>query len=121
MRPVLIVLALGLIAGIAAATIALAAGPSFTVRCMHSGGPAILPKYGTYYFFLPEDQVKGYACNLPGRPCQITAKDASTIVFQTPGDAPDVIKIDLSNGVIQHKTATGLEATFACRQIPNNS
>lgn len=121
MRPVLIALALGLIAGIAAATIALAAGPSFTVRCMHSGGPAILPKYGTYYFFLPEDQVKGYACNLPGRPCQITAKDASTIVFQTPGDAPDVIKIDLSNGVIQHKTATGLEATFACRQIPNNS
>jgi hypothetical protein len=121
MRAVLIVVVLGLVAGIAAATIALAAGPSFTVRCMHNGGPAILPKYGTYYFFLPEDQVKGYACNIPGRPCQIVSQNASTVVFQTPGDAPDVIRIDLSNGAILHKTAAGLEATFACRQVPNNS
>jgi hypothetical protein len=121
MRPVLTVVVLGLIAGIAAATIAVAAGPSFTVRCMHTSGPTTLPKYGTYYFFLPESQVKGYACSNPGRPCQIVSRDAAAIVFQTPGQAPDTIKIDLSNGAIQHKTVTGLESTFACRQVPNNS
>jgi hypothetical protein len=49
MRTILTALVLGLVAGgLAAATIAYAAGPTFTVRCMHTGGPQILPKYGTY-------------------------------------------------------------------------
>jgi len=120
MRPVATALVLGLaLAGVT--TFAHAAEPTFTVRCMHTAGPKILPKYGTYYFFLKEAQVKGYACSIPGQPCKIVGQDANTIAFQTPGEAPDKITIDLRNGAIQHKTASGLQATFACRQVPNNT
>jgi hypothetical protein len=122
MRALTTTLALGLaLAGVA--TFAYAAGgePTFTVRCMQTSGPKILPKYGTYYFFLKEAQVKGYACSIPGRPCKIVSQDANTIAFQTPGDAPDRMTIDLRNGAIQHTTAQGLQATFACRQVPNNT
>jgi hypothetical protein len=65
--------------------------------------------------------VKGYACNVPGLPCSITGQNATMITFQTPGDAPDIMSIDLRNGAVEHKTAKGLTATFACRQIPNGS
>lgn len=120
MRATTVTLALGLaLAGVA--TLAHAGEPTFTVRCMQTSGPKILPKYGTYYFFLKESQVKGYACSVPGRPCRIVNQDANTIAFQTPGDAPDRMTIDLRNGAIQHTTASGLQATFACRQVPNNS
>lgn len=105
----------------AAGTVAFAkvGEPSFTVRCMQTAGPKILPKYGTYHFFLPEAQVKGYACSIPGQPCKIVGQTATAIAFQTPGDAPDKMTIDLRNGAIQHTTSSGLQATFACRQIPN--
>lgn len=120
MRPITNALALGLgLAGVA--TFAQAGGPTFTVRCMQTAGPKILPKYGTYYFFLKEGQVKGYACSVPGRPCTIVGQDANIITFQTPGEAPDRMTIDLRNGAIQHTTAQGLQATFACRQVPNDT
>lgn len=120
MRPLMTVMTLGLM-GLCAASLAHAGPPTFTVRCMHTAGPKITPKYGTYYFFLKEGQVKGYACSLPGRPCQIISQDSTTIVFQTPGDDPDTLSIDLRTGAIQHTTAKGEQATFACRQVPNNS
>jgi hypothetical protein len=120
MRSITTALALGLaLAGVA--TLAHAGEATFTVRCMHTAGPKILPKYGTYYFFLKEAQVKGYACSVPGQPCKIVSQDANTIAFQTPGEAPDRMTIDLRNGAIQHKTASGLQATFACRQVPNGT
>jgi hypothetical protein len=103
-----------------AAAIALAGEPSFTVRCKHTGGPKLLPKYGTYYFFLTEGQVKGYACSIPGRPCMITNRSATAIGFETPGDDPAKMTIDLRTGSIEHVTALGEHATFACRQIANN-
>ncbi|MBL9096785.1 MAG: hypothetical protein JNK07_07645 [Alphaproteobacteria bacterium] len=121
MRPVTKALALGLAACALTATAVFAAGPTFSVRCMQTAGPQILPKYGTYYFFLPEAQVKGYACSIPGRPCPIVSRDATTIVFKTPGETPDTMSIDLRNGAIQHKTHSGLEANYACRQIANPS
>ena len=119
MRLRTISLAIGLICG--AAALAHAAGPSFTVRCMHTAGPKILPKYGTYYFLLPEGQVKGYGCAFPGRPCTIVSQTDKTIVFQTPGDFPDTMTISLADGSIEHATASGEKATFACRQIPNGT
>ncbi len=106
-------------AALGGATLAVAASPSFTVKCMHTSGPTALPKHGTYYFFLNEAQVKGYACSVPGRPCQIVRQDQKEIAFQTPGDEPDTIVIDLTNGAIRHTAASGEEATFACRQVPN--
>jgi hypothetical protein len=115
----MILLAIGLVCG--AVAIAHAAGPTFTVRCMHTAGPKVLPKYGTYYFLLPEGQVKGYACALPGRPCKIVSQTGNTIVFQTPGDFPDTMTISLADGSIEHTTAEGEKATFACRQIPNGT
>ncbi len=107
------------LAALGGASLAVAGSPSFTVKCMHTAGPTVLPKHGTYYFFLREAQVKGYGCSVPGRPCQIVRQDQREIVFQTPGDAPDTITIDLSNGAIRHTAASGTEATFACRQVPN--
>jgi hypothetical protein len=120
MRPLLRALTLAFFAS-CLAPLAHAGEPSFTVRCKHTAGPKILPKYGTYYFFLKEGQVKGYACSLPGRPCEIISKNQTMIVFQTPGEHPDTLSIDLRTGTIQHRKANGLHATFACRQIPNNS
>ena len=116
MRPVISALTVGVLS-LAAASVAQAGPPSFTVRCMHTGGPQILPKYGTYHFFLKESLVKGYACSIPGQPCDITGRTATTITFQTPGENPDVVTIDLRDGTIQHRKANGLHATFACRQI----
>jgi len=122
MRTLTTTLALGLaLTGVATFAYAEGGEPTFTVRCMQTSGPKILPKYGTYYFFLKESQVKGYACSIPGRPCRIVSQDANSIAFQTPGDAPDRMTIDLRNGAIQHTTAQGLQATFACRQVPNNT
>lgn len=106
----------------ATATAAYAVGtPTFTVKCMHTGGPKLLPKYGTYYFFLDDRQVKGYGCAVPGRPCLIVRQTPTEIEFQTPGDSPDTIVINLRDGSIRHTTTTGEQATFACRQVPNNS
>jgi hypothetical protein len=119
MRPVTKALALGLAAFTLTATAVLAAGPTFSVRCMQTEGPQILSKYGTYYFFLPEGQVKGYACSVPGQPCKIVSRDAQTIVFKTPGETPDTMSIDLRNGAIQHTTHSGDQAAYACRQIAN--
>ena len=112
---------LAAIAGFAAIGLAAASGPSFTVKCMHTDGPTSLPKYGIYYFFLKEDQVKGYGCSLPGRPCQIISQNATTVVFQTPGDNPDTLVMDLQTGTIQQTTAAGEQSTFACRQVPNGA
>lgn len=103
-----------------AAAAAFASAPSFTVRCMRTSGAELLDKYGTYYFFLTEGQVKGYACAVAGRPCLITKRDANTIVFKTPGDDPDVLTINLRDGSIRQVTAAGEEATYACRQLPND-
>lgn len=114
-----ILLAVGL--GCAAAGLAYAMAPSFTVRCMHTAGAKVLEKYGTYYFFLHDGQVKGFGCSLPGRPCKIVSQDANTVVFQTPGDFPDTITMNLRDGSLKHVTAAGEEATFACRQIPNDN
>jgi IPT/TIG domain len=108
-------------AGFTTIGLASAGGPTFTVKCMHTGGPTILPKYGTYYFFLREDQVKGYGCNIPGRPCQITSQNATMVVFQTPGDDPDTMTMDLQTGNIRQTTSAGVQSTFACRQVPNGS
>lgn len=121
MRPITKALALGLVACTLTATAVFAAGPTFTVRCMQTAGPQILTTYGTYYFFLPEGQVKGFGCSVPGRPCQIVGRDATTIVFKTPGETPDTMSIDLRNGSIQHTTNAGEQATYACRQIANPS
>jgi len=101
----------------AAAAVALAGEPSFTVRCKHADGARLLPKFGTYYFFLVESQVKGYGCSIAGRPCAITKRTATTISFVTPGDDPDKMTIDLRNGMIEHVTTSGERATFACRQV----
>lgn len=119
MRLATISLAFGL--ACVAASAAYAVGPSFSVRCMHTGGAKILPKYGNYYFLLTDGEVKGYGCSLPGNPCKIVSQDANTVVFQTPGDFPDTMTINLRDGSIQHVTAEGERATFACRQIPNDS
>lgn len=119
MRPAIKALVLGFAVCTLSATVAFAATPTFTVRCMQTAGAQILPKYGTYYFFLPDGQVKGYACSVPGRPCQIVSRDTTKIVFKTPGETPDTMSIDLRNGAIQHTTHSGQEATYACRQIAN--
>ena len=102
----------------AAATAALAANPSFVVRCMQTGGPTGDAKYGTFYFFLKDGFVKGYACSAPGRPCQIVSQGNQSVVFQTPGEVPDTLVIDLRTGAIQKTRSDGLQWTFACRQIP---
>lgn len=115
MRLGTISLAFGLVC--TAAAVALAGEPSFTVRCKHADGPKLLPKFGTYYFFLVESQVKGYGCSIAGRPCAITKRTPTTISFVTPGDDPDKMTIDLRNGMIEHVTAAGEHATFACRQV----
>ncbi len=98
-------------------SIADAATPSFVVKCMQTGGP-IEQKYGTFYFFLKDGFVKGYACSNPGRPCQIVSQNNQTVVFQTPGEAPDTLTIDLRTGAIQQTRSDGLQRTFTCKQIP---
>ena len=101
-----------------APSVAHAATPSFVVKCMQTGGPAVDEKYGTFYFFLRDGFVKGYACNNPGRPCQIVSQDNQTVVFETPGEAPDRLTIDLRTGAIQQTRSDGLHRTFSCKQIP---
>ena len=98
--------------------LAYAAAPSFVVKCMRTAGPADGEKYGTYYFFLKDGIVKGFACDLPGRPCQIVSHTARAIVFQTPGDNPDKLTIDLRTGTIEKIGATGLQWTYSCKQVP---
>jgi len=100
----------------AAAFAAYAGEPSFIVRCMQTSGPTA-EKYGTYYFFLKEGQVKGALCSLPGRPCPIVSQTSETIVFQTPGEDPDTLSIDLRTGAIKKKSTSGVEWTYTCRQI----
>jgi hypothetical protein len=95
-----------------------AATPSFVVYCMQTGGPQGDNKYGTFYFFLRDGFVKGYACAQPGRPCQIVAQDGQQVIFQTPGETPDTLTIDLRSGAVQQTRSDGLQRTFACRQIP---
>jgi len=121
MQSILYRICLPVIAGCLSTGLAFAGGPSFTVKCMHTDGPTVLPKYGTYYFFLNEDQVKGYGCGIPGRPCQIVSQNATTVVFQTPGDDPDTLTMDLQTGTIRQTTTAGVQSTFACRQVPNGS
>lgn len=103
---------------LAVPAIAFAAAPSFVVKCMRTAGPADGEKYGTYYFFLKDGIVKGFACDLPGRPCQIVSQTARAIVFQTPGDNPDKLTIDLRTGTIEKIGATGLQWTYSCKQVP---
>jgi hypothetical protein len=98
--------------------IAHAATPSFVVYCMQTEGPKQKDKYGTYYFFLRDGIVKGFACDLPGNPCQIVSQDNTRVVFKTPGEEPDTFTIDLRTGAIQQKSTNGSEWGFACKQIP---
>ena len=100
------------------ATAAQAGAPSFVVKCVRTSGSPVDAKYGTYYFFLKEGEVKGFACSQPGRPCQIVSQDAQKIVFQTPGEDPDTLIIDLRTGAIQKTRSNGLQWTYACRQVP---
>ena len=95
-----------------------AATPSFVVKCMRTGGPTGGEKYGIFYFFLRDGFVKGYACSNPGRPCQIVSQNNQTVVFQTPGEVPDTLTIDLRTGAVQQTRSDGLQWTFACKQIP---
>ena len=95
-----------------------AAAPSFAVKCMRSAGTADGEKYGTYYFFLKDGIVKGFACSQPGRPCQIVSQDAQKIVFQTPGELPDTLVIDLRTGAIERTSEDGLQWQYACKQVP---
>lgn len=111
------VLAFALFAMLAPA-IAYAATPSFVVKCMQTGGPTGGEKYGTFYFFLRDGFVKGYACSNPGRPCQIVSQNNQTVVFRTPGEAPDTLTIDLRTGAVQQTRSDGLQWTFSCKQIP---
>ena len=96
-----------------------AAAPSFVVKCMRTAGPSGGEKYGTYYFFLKDGFVKGYACSLPGRPCQIVSQDTQSVVFQTPGDTPDTLVIDLRTGSIEKTSATGMQWKYSCKQVPH--
>jgi hypothetical protein len=100
------------------ATASFASTPSFVVRCMQTGGPVGDDKYGTFYFFLKDGFVKGYACSAPGRPCLIVSQNSQSVVFQTPGETPDTLVIDLRTGAIQKTRTDGLQWTFACKQIP---
>jgi hypothetical protein len=101
---------------------AMAAAPSFVVKCMKTAGPiagaAAGDKYGTYYFFLRDGIVKGYHCGLPGIPCQIVSQSPQQVVFQTPGEAPDTMVIDLRTGAIKRTSAAGDSWQYACKQIP---
>lgn len=101
-----------------AAAVATAGAPSFVVKCVRTSGTPVDAKYGTYYFFLKEGEVKGFACSQPGRPCQIVSQDGKKIVFQTPGEDPDTLIIDLRSGAIQKTRSDGLQWTYACRQVP---
>lgn len=99
--------------------IAYAEAPSFVVKCMRTAGTAVGQKYGTYYFFLKDGFVKGFACSQPGRPCQIVSQDAQKVVFQTPGEAPDTLVIDMRTGAIEKTDATGLQWKYTCKQVPH--
>jgi len=95
-----------------------AVAPSFAVRCMKTDGPAAGDKYGTYYFFLKDGIVKGFDCSQPGRPCQIVSQNAQKVVFQTPGEAPDTMVIDLRTGAIERTSVTGTQWKYTCKQVP---
>ena len=101
-----------------ASSAAYAATPSFVVKCMRTAGPVEGKKYGTYYFYLRDGFVKGFACDIPGSPCQIVSQNAETVVFQTPGEVPDKLVIDLRTGTIQKTRANGMQWTFSCKQVP---
>jgi hypothetical protein len=104
--------------GFAIPTLAHAATPSFVVKCMRTAGPAVGSKYGTFYFYLRDGVVKGFVCGVPGQPCQIISQDSKTVVFDTPGEAPDRLTIDLRTGAVQQKNSVGIETAYSCRQIP---
>jgi len=104
-------------AALSFATAVFAGDATFVVWCAQTSGPTSGHKYGTYYFFLKEGQVKGSVCSVPGNPCSITGNDGQTIAFQTPGESPDTLTIDLRNGAIQRTSSSGLKWTYACRQI----
>jgi hypothetical protein len=97
---------------------AYAATPAFVVKCMKTSGPADGKKYGTFYFYLRDGFVKGYACDIPGRPCQIVSQNAQTVVFQTPGETPDTLVIDLRTGAIEKTSTNGAQWKYACKQVP---
>ena len=99
--------------------VAFAGQPSFVIRCTRTSGPLSEPKYSTFYFFLQEGQVKGSTCNVPGNPCQIvsTRENGQIIVFQTPGENPDTLTIDLRTGAIRRVSHIGLQWTYVCRQM----
>lgn len=109
---------LGLIAALLS-NAAMAGQPSFVIRCTRTSGPVSEAKYGTFYFFLKEGQVKGSTCNVPGNPCQIVSQRerGQVIVFQTPGENPDTLTIDLRTGAIRRVSHTGLQWTYTCRQL----
>ena len=96
-----------------------AVAPTFVVKCVKTDGPLGGEKYGTYYFFLKDGFVKGFACSLPGRPCQIVLQNAQKIVFQTPGDTPDIMTIDLRTGAIDKTAADGSQWKYSCKQVPH--
>lgn len=112
------VLAVAIAASLGAA-FAFAATPSFVVKCMRTAGSADSAKYGTYYFFLKDGFVKGFACDVPGRPCQIVSQNAQTVVFQTPGESPDTLVIDLRTGAIEKTSANGMQWNYSCKQVPH--
>ena len=111
--------ALSLVAFVALAqNAAYAVPPSFVVKCMRTAGPTTGDKYGTFYFYLRDGFVKGFVCGVPGQPCQIKSQDDKKVVFETPGETPDRLEIDLRSGAIQRKDSIGTETTYSCRQVP---
>jgi len=98
---------------------ALASQPSFVIRCTRTSGPVSEAKYSTFYFFLKEGEVKGSTCSVPGNPCQIisTRDGGQIITFQTPGENPDTLTIDLRTGAIRRVSHSGLQWTYVCRQL----
>lgn len=115
-QPIRLLATAALAAALSASAYAVA--PTFVVKCMKTAGPAAGDKYGTYYFFLKDGIVKGYDCSHPGTPCQIVSQNAQQVVFQTPGEAPDTLVIDLRTGAIKKTSAAGDSWQYACKQIP---
>ncbi|MCE9522200.1 MAG: IPT/TIG domain-containing protein [Alphaproteobacteria bacterium] len=114
-------LAVSLIFAIAVAlspSVAFAATPSFVVKCVRTAGSAEGEKYGTYYFYLRDGFVKGSACDVPGQPCQIVSQNPESVVFQTPGESPDTLTIDLRTGAIERTRSNGDHWAFSCKQVP---
>ena len=111
------VLAVAIVASLGAA-FAYAATPSFVVKCMRTAGSADSEKYGTYYFFLKDGFVKGFACDVPGRPCQIISQNAQTVVFQTPANRPIRSSSTYAPAQSREQAQTGCSGITAASKSP---